>query len=395
MSTSRRDFLKTSIIAGAGATLPALPAFADQQASAQAAAQTIAAPAARADAYSRGIGMYPGLPAENYSPTFVIDNSTYRNLALLRPAWHSSSYDYNLTAQLITDGIRDTQLPTWVATATDSRGPLPKNERELILDHFAASVLALKGPNPSAQVQLGGGQAVPIIDRLEVFATIPKAADIASLSITILISEDGRVWQQVGASGTMTPLPATNFPPDLAQDMLLLKPSIVLKEPSRSRYYKIQFNRSNVTPANADLQWGIGDTAFYHGETRVQIGGPYSFTSAWMSAGLGDEWVYVDLGAPCDFDRIALYWIARAAEGSIQISDDATSWRELQPLPTTEALVDDIKLAQPAHARYVRVYMDAPSFSQRLYLERARSPWDAAARLPNPLLSQLLIQKGA
>ena len=361
MSTSRRDFLKTSIIAGAGATLPALPAFADQQTPVQPAGKTIAGDTGAAEVYTRGIGLYPGLPAENFSPSFVIDSSTYRNLALLRPAWHSSSYDYNLTAQLVTDGIKDTQLPTWVATATDSRGPLPKNERELFLDHFAASVVPLKGANPSAQIQLGGGQAVPIVDRLEVFATIAKTADIATLSITILTSDDGRVWQEMGTSGTMTPLPPTNFPPDLAQDMLLLKPSIKLKEPSRSRYYKVQFNRSNVTADNADLQWGIGDTAFYHGETRVQIGGPYSFTSAWMSAGLSDEWVYVDLGAPCEFDRITLYWIARAAEGSIQISDDATSWRELQPLPTTNALVDDIKLAQPAHARYVRVYMTRPA----------------------------------
>ena len=360
MSTSRRDFLKTSIIMGAGATLPALPAFAGQPNTSQAAGKTVATTSA-AEAYTRGIGLYPGLASENFNPSSVIDSTTYRNLALLRPAWHSSSYDYNLTAQLVTDGIKDTQLPTWVATATDARGPLPKNERELFLDHFAASVVALKGPNPSAQVELGGGTTVPSVDRVEVFATIPKAADIASLSITVLTSEDGRIWQEMGSSGPMTPLPTTNFPPDLAHDMLLFKPSIALKQLSNSRHYKIQFNRANATPDSADLQWGIGDTAFYHGDTRVQIGGPYSFTSAWMSAGLSDEWVYVDLGAPCEFDRIALYWIARAAEGSIQVSDDATNWRELQPLPTTEALIDDLKLTQPARARYVRVYMTRPA----------------------------------
>ena len=51
--------------------------------------------------------------------------------------------------------------------------------------------------------------------------------------------------------------------------------------------------------------------------------GPGDFTSAWMPAGKGEEWVYVDLGAACTFDRVALYWIRRAAEGSIQVSDDA------------------------------------------------------------------------
>ena len=352
MSTSRRDFLKTSIIAGAGATLPALPAFAAQQ---DAAPATGEISSSSAIAYTRGIGLYPGLPSENFSPSFVIDSSTYRNLALHRPAWHSSSYDYNLTAQLVTDGIKDTQLPAWVATSIDSRGPLPKNERELFLDHFAASVITLKGPSPSAQVQLGGGVDVPVIDRLEVFATIPKGADVSTLSITILTSDDGRVWQEMGKSGPLMPLTTTNFPPDLVADMLLFKPSIVLKEASRSRHYKIQFHRANAE--NGDLPWGIGDTGFYRGETRVQIGGPYSFTSAWMGAGLSDEWVYVDLGASCEFDRIALYWIARAAEGSIQVSEDAITWRDVRPLPDTTALVDDLRLTSPVHGRYVRVFM--------------------------------------
>jgi hypothetical protein len=35
----------------------------------------------------------------------VTDNEKYRNPARLRPAWNSSSYDYNLTDQLVTDGI--------------------------------------------------------------------------------------------------------------------------------------------------------------------------------------------------------------------------------------------------------------------------------------------------
>jgi hypothetical protein len=109
------------------------------------------------------------------------------------------------------------------------------------------------------------------------------------------------------------------------------------------------------------VTWRLGQVAFFRGQQRVQIGGPYSFTSAWMSAGMGEEWVYVDLGAGCVFDRIALYWIARAAEGSVQVSDDAQNWRDLLPLPAQIGLVDDLKLAQPAQARYVRVLMTRPS----------------------------------
>jgi hypothetical protein len=49
--------------------------------------------------------------------TLVPDTQTYRNLALHRPAYASSSYDYNLTAQLVTDGIIDTKSPRWVAVS--------------------------------------------------------------------------------------------------------------------------------------------------------------------------------------------------------------------------------------------------------------------------------------
>src|ERR1017187_6119837 len=82
--------------------------------------------------YTRGVGVYPGDPAQNFAPTMVADTTTYRNLALHRPAWHSSAYDYNLTAQLVTDGIKQTALPRWVATSTSRQGVLKKNEREWI-----------------------------------------------------------------------------------------------------------------------------------------------------------------------------------------------------------------------------------------------------------------------
>jgi len=59
----------------------------------------------QAQDYTLGVGVYPGDPKENFAPAMRIDSSTYRNLALHRPAYHSSSYDYNLTAQLVTDGI--------------------------------------------------------------------------------------------------------------------------------------------------------------------------------------------------------------------------------------------------------------------------------------------------
>ncbi len=81
-------------------------------------------------------------------------DSSYRNLALHRPAWHSSAYDYNLTAQLVTDGIKDTAMPRWVSTSTSQQGVLPRNEREWLLDSNWVSTVRLKGSTGWVQVEL-------------------------------------------------------------------------------------------------------------------------------------------------------------------------------------------------------------------------------------------------
>src|SRR5580692_6726384 len=98
--------------------------------------------------YTRGIGVYPGDPKEYTGPTLVTDANAYRNLALHRPAYQSSAYDYNLTAQLITDGIRESVMPQWIETSTSDAGALPKNEREVFLDGNVVSSVNVSGDSP-------------------------------------------------------------------------------------------------------------------------------------------------------------------------------------------------------------------------------------------------------
>ncbi len=362
MSTSRRDFLKSSIIAGAGVALsgPAAAASSESDLAPWESGAAMADSSVGMAGYTRGIGIYPGAPSENFSPDLVIDSTTYRNLALLRPAFHSSSYDYNLTAQLVTDGIKDTHLPTWVSTSAGGR-VFPKTERETLLDHFHDTTIDLRGNHATAQIRLGGGAEVPAVDRIRVFVVMPAHVAPETLTFTVSTSDDGRNWKEMGSATGGKPVDPDPYPPDLTRGAQLLYPSISLRQPSQSRYYQVTCAMANAPEGPYGTMWRLGEVEFYEGDKRVQIGGPYNFTSAWMAAGLDEEWVYVDLGAKCDFDRIALYWIARAAEGSIQISDDATNWRDLQPLPTGTGLVDDLKLTQSAQARYVRVLMTRPA----------------------------------
>ena len=58
---------------------------------------------------------------------------TYRNIALRRAAFASSGYDYNLTAQLATDGIVTDKQPQYLNLSTPE-GDMPHHEREWIIN---------------------------------------------------------------------------------------------------------------------------------------------------------------------------------------------------------------------------------------------------------------------
>ena len=317
--------------------------------------------AIEAQQYTLGVGVYPGDPRENFAPVARTDQ-TYRNLALHRPVYQSSSYDYNLTAQLITDGIKDTKPPRWVAISTSEQGELPKNEREWLLDHNWLTGVSLKGTGGWVQIELAGGENPLEIDRVDIDARVQVGQTSglsAGWSAVVSGSDDGQTWKELGrASGTDRP--AREF-----------KPSIALAAPSHSRFYRVALDAPSATG------WLVGEVAFFDQGRRVEAGGPYDFTSAWKSAGAPVEWVYVDLGAVCTFDQIKLVWIRRAGGGELDVSDDAAHWEILQPLSgddrlavtipgpsasSNHASMDEIKLGKPARGRYVRLQVNvAPS----------------------------------
>jgi len=298
-----------------------------------------------AQPYTRGIGAYPGDPAEYAGPSLEVDNATYRNLALHRPAWHSSSYDFNLTAQLVTDGMRTTTLARTIVVSTSDKGVLPKIGREAVFDHNPVTSVNLTGKQAWIEVELRGGESAPVIDRLDVeAAALARQADMQVWDCFVKGSDDGKAWKELGhAEGIARPMGYE------------LRPSIRLAAPAQNRFYRVEFH------SGRPLQWRVDELKFFNRDQRVNLGGPYDFTSEWVSGGAGEEWVYVDLGAPCSFDRVALYWVLRAAQGALEVSDDARSWSMLRPLPESAANVDDIRLEKPAHARYLRVKMSRAS----------------------------------
>ncbi len=300
-----------------------------------------------AQPYTRGIGIYPGDPREDAGPVLRVDRTTYRNLALHRPAYNSSSYDYNLTAQLITDGIRHMTLPRWVAVSTSQQGYLKRNQREYVLDHNPFTSVELRGSSAWLQLELHGGETALEVDRIDITASAAPASDPA-WTCTILGSDDGRAWNEL--------VPAT-------ENSAAPKLSIAWNQRSRNRFYRFEFRAATARV------WTIADIDLFYQNRKVEVAGPFNFTSAWMSASSGREWVYVDLGAPCTFDRVDLHWIRRAAAGVIQVSNDAVTWRDVQQLPelgqsfglAVAHSADSLKLPQPAQARYVRLLLTRPA----------------------------------
>jgi len=311
----------------------------------------VASSASFAQQYTRGIGVYPGDPREYKGPTLAVDAKTYRNLALHRPAYQSSAYDYNLTAQLITDGIKQKELPRWIVTSTSDDPNLPKTGREIFLDGNTTSQIPLKGENPWVEFDLKGGWedsgAAPELDRLDLYLRRINAPVPASgWKYTVSGSDDGATWHEVGrATGTEFP----KLQREEGNNSFLQ--SIPFTAPASYHRYRVQLSAAGFH------DWAVAELVLFDKGQEVRVAGPNSFSSAWMSAGSGEEWVYVDLGARCNFDRVTLAWIRRATEGSLQVSDDSANWTTLQALTSA----DDIHLAQPAHGRYVRVLMTKPA----------------------------------
>jgi hypothetical protein len=157
----------------------------------------------------------------------------------------------------------------------------------------------------------------------------------------------GAAWTEVGH------LDAVGFP-DVQDDQPSFREAIDLTAEVKYRSYRVEFNSEGIQ------SWGMAELQFFDEGKPQPLTGPEVFSSAWMSAGSGEEFVSVDLGAVCTFDRVVLSWLRRPAEGSVDISDDGKDWRQVEVLQAASEAVDDLRLAPAVKARWVRVKTTKP-----------------------------------
>ena len=316
---------------------------------------------ASAQQLNRPIGQYPGNPSEYYGPTQVADNN-YRNLALYRTVYQSSSWDFNLTSQLLTDGIIDEKVPAWLNVSTPE-GPLPPHKREACIDGNEWTCNILMGGDTWLQYDWHGMNID--IDEVEMVCSMAYREDAPQdYRIRLLTSIDGKLWvtadEWLGDSLPGEPSyrrvhsdPNKNSGTDLLPTRNIDHTFRLNGKPFS--HMKVEI----ITPAAA--HWTITELKMRkNGKRATGILPAEQFVSTWRSLGCQDEWVTIDLGASATIDKIKLYWAEKAIMYNIRVSDDNKSWKSIDATDKTKDNVSTIN-AKNVSARYVKVNMKGGS----------------------------------
>lgn len=310
-----------------------------------------------AQSYSLGTGIYPGNPDENFAPSIKIDSISYKNIALLRPVYGSGSYDFCLTPQLLTDGIIENEMPGWILSSSSSE-KYQRTDREKMIDRNVSTRKGFISRGFRVQIEMAGNYDLPEVNGFKFngsVSTDTAIAEIKPYTVKAFGSNDGNDWVEVGAltknkliGDTLKGYRRKIYP----QNYRVFDESLQMGKTVKYKMYKVEFYSENI------FSWRLGDCLpSYNGEPCF-IGGPYKFSSSWKSSGSGSEWVYIDLGNICSFNRINLYWLRRAESGSVLISDDAKTWKEISKLQRGSSSKDEIVFNENIKARFVRFNFD-------------------------------------
>ena len=300
-------------------------------------------------------------------------NDHVENIALNKSAYASSSYDYNLTAQLVTDGVVLADEPAWLRVQ-NAEGELPRREKEWTIDAGPYSSNRLEGASNFLEYEWSGQMFSAGCVRVRGYVVYQEPVN--GWSISCLAGVSGKDLKQVGFVGG-SDLPGTKRYSEVITDPNKLTEKITrparsldleipLKDAINFNHFKIDFKMDGA------LFWVIYAVDFTNGQSfgKSSDTGPYDskesrgfnvlpsevYSSAWMSADDKPQWISIDLGSKSKFREIRLHWIHKAEKGCVEISDDARSWKKIVDLPQTDSLTYSFKAS--GNARFVRLSME-------------------------------------
>ncbi len=320
---------------------------------------------AGAQVMNRPIGQYPGNPSEYYGPQLVQDNGHgYRNVALHRTVYQSSSWDFNLTSHLLTDGISDKVSPAWL-NVTTPEGPLPPHKREACIDGNEWTSNILMGGNTWLQYDWEG-MAIDINEVEMICSMAYREEAPKGFKIRLLTSTDGKKWKVADEwagddlPGKASHSRAHSDPNKNTGDDLLPTRNIDHTFHVTGKAFS-HMKLEMATPSAA--HWTITELKMRKDGKRAKgILPAEQFASAWRSLGTENEWVTVDLGANANIQGISLYWINNPSSGNIQVSEDNQNWKTIcalsKKLPKNKE--EQITLGGVT-GRFVRINMTEPN----------------------------------
>ena len=316
---------------------------------------------ATAQVMNRPIGQYPGNPSEYYGPSIEDGNgrSNLEYMSKYHTVYQSSSWDFNLTSQLLTDGIIDNHMPAWL-NVTTPEGPLPPHKREACIDGNEWTSNIVMGRN--TWLRYDWENMAIDIDEVEMICSMAYREDAPKgFKIRLLTSTNGKKWKVADEwKGDSLPgEPSWNRvhsdPNKNSGDDLL---------PTRKIDHTFHLNGKPfshmklemVTPSA--VHWTFTELKMKKdGKRATGILPSEHFVSAWRSLGNRDEWVTVDLGAQATINGIGLPWVNNPSSGNIQISDDNQNWKTIATLSKKNELIQ----LNDVTGRYVRINMIEPN----------------------------------
>ena len=317
------------------------------------------------------------------------------NVALNRAAYASSYYDYNLTAQLVTDGVIESAEPVWLKVST-AAGELPRRERLWTVDAGPYSNNVLQGSGNFLEYEWSGQRFSAGCVRVKGYVVYQGAS--SGWAINCRAGVTGAEMKKVGGLGGRD-LPGTKRYPEVVTDPNKQTGTVSL--PTRGLDLEIpldgasDFNHFRIDfEMDGAVYWVIHAVDFSAGSSfgKSSDSGPYDskesrgfsvlssevFSSAWMSADAEPQWITVDLGERRKFDEIRLHWIHKAERGVVEVSDDNINWRKCADLPAVDSLTYSFKAK--GNARYVRLSMEGADESGHFALSEMEVLGSAAPR---------------
>lgn len=327
---------------------------------------------------TRGIGQYPGRSTEFTAPRMVKD-FTYRNIALNRAVYTSSNADFNLTGQLVTDGVIADKAPCTL-TVTTNEGILHNRDKEKLCDGNPVTSLIIKGEK--AFVEYRWEEMEVNVDTIRLLGELAYNAELATkgYAIRIMGSLNGTKWEQLGllkekglpgyATKQLVSTDPNKFQDEVKLPLRMIKLAIPLKKRGSYSQLRIEFDLPGAAwwrlheIDHGFLRPGEEQFAFYNlkWDVRNTFWLPSEhFASVWRSKPEANQWLYVDLGTEADFDKVVLYWQQRAQAGTVQVSNDATTWHDIATLSGGKEAIET--LSCQGHGRYVRLLLTQPDAS--------------------------------